>query len=604
MIRAVIYCRCSTEEESQQDALFKQAAESRLSVARQGWLLVDEYIEAKSGTTTAGRDEYNRLYEELQTDKFDIVVIKSQDRLMRNTKDWYLFIDRLVTNGKKLFMYLEDKFYSADDALITGIKAILAEEYSRELSKKINNAHYYRQRDGRKFILPSRTYGLKRNPDGSVELQKEEAEAIRIMFFLCKSMGCTSIGRYLEENGIRDRNGKVFQAETIRRIIRNPIRCGTVIQNKRHFDFQTGRTMQVPKDQWMIHKNAVPAIVPEQEWQEANEAMDRRKRAYSLNEDQPRGKNPGKYRLSGKIRCGECGSPYYRRYRKKQKKTTAVWQCRNYIHNGRNLAKQDCKNSRETEPEEGRGCNNIHLDEERLSAILEKAAGQYSDVAKADVSEITGIIMQILTETLEQDDPAGQVKHLKKEAERYAGQKQRLLEKLLEDVITDEDYKEKRTQIEQKMENINHQLEKLNDAGSTQNIPEQRLEKIQKRLADGAVRQAEIEVMLDYIEEIEVFPSRLVLTCKPEMHGAEKNPRIEIPLDADFQYASRKESENQRILDYMHDNPRITAKMIAEKEGISLSAANARIRRLKRQGRIHYNGKGGHGEWKVRFIEK
>ena len=249
-----------------------------------------------------------------------------------------------------------------------------------------------------------------------------------------------------------------------------------------------------------------------------------------------------------------------------------MWQCRNYIHNGRNLTKQDCKNSRETEPEEGWGCDNIHLDEERLSAILEKAAGQYSDVAKADVSEITGIIMQILTETLEQDDPAGQVKHLKKEAERYAGQKQRLLEKLLEDVITDEDYKEKRSQIEQKIENINHQLEKLNDAGSTQNIPEQRLEKIQKRLADGAVRQAEIEVMLDYIEEIEVFPSRLVLTCKPEMHGAEKNPRIEIPLDADFQYASRKESENQRILDYMHDNPRITAKMIAEKEGISLSA--------------------------------
>ena len=52
MLRAVIYCRCSTEEESQQDALIQQVQESRKSVQQQGWLLVDEYIEAKSGTTT------------------------------------------------------------------------------------------------------------------------------------------------------------------------------------------------------------------------------------------------------------------------------------------------------------------------------------------------------------------------------------------------------------------------------------------------------------------------------------------------------------------------------------------------------------------------
>ena len=102
MLRAVIYCRCSTEEESQQDALIQQVQESRKSVQQQGWLLVDEYIEAKSGTTTAKRKEYNRLFEELQTDKFDIVQIKTQDRLMRNTRDWYLFIDRLVSNGKRL----------------------------------------------------------------------------------------------------------------------------------------------------------------------------------------------------------------------------------------------------------------------------------------------------------------------------------------------------------------------------------------------------------------------------------------------------------------------------------------------------------------------
>ena len=141
MIRTVIYCRCSTEEESQREALKKQVAEAKESVKANGWMLVDEYIESKSGTTAEKRKEYRRLFEDLQTDRFDVVLIKSQDRLMRNTKDWYLFIDRLVTNGKKLYIYMERKFYTTDDALITGIKAILAEEYSKDLSKKINNAH-------------------------------------------------------------------------------------------------------------------------------------------------------------------------------------------------------------------------------------------------------------------------------------------------------------------------------------------------------------------------------------------------------------------------------------------------------------------------------
>ena len=78
----------------------------------------------------------------MQEDKFDVLVCKDQDRLQRNTLDWYLFVDRIVSNDIKLYMYLDRKFFKpAEDALITGIKAIIAEEYSRNLSKKLNNAN-------------------------------------------------------------------------------------------------------------------------------------------------------------------------------------------------------------------------------------------------------------------------------------------------------------------------------------------------------------------------------------------------------------------------------------------------------------------------------
>ena len=45
LLRAVFYCRCSTEEESQVDALNKQILESEACIGEQGWCLVDRYVE-------------------------------------------------------------------------------------------------------------------------------------------------------------------------------------------------------------------------------------------------------------------------------------------------------------------------------------------------------------------------------------------------------------------------------------------------------------------------------------------------------------------------------------------------------------------------------
>ena len=186
--------------------------------------MTDCYVEAKSGTTSKGRTEYNRLYRDLERDKFDIIVIKSQDRLMRNTKDWYLFLDRMQKNQKRLYMYLERKFYTPDDALITGIKAILAEEYSRELSKKINHAHQNRQKEGKSFVFTRNTYGLKKLPDKRIVIDEEQADMIRMIFRLsANGYGTHSSAEILYQKGYRNHEGNAISPGMIRKIIRNPI---------------------------------------------------------------------------------------------------------------------------------------------------------------------------------------------------------------------------------------------------------------------------------------------------------------------------------------------------------------------------------------------
>ena len=86
-LRAVIYCRVSTQEKVQIDALQIQIREARKTVADNKWILIDQYIESESATTAERRREYLRLYSDMSTGKFDIIVIKSEDRLNRNVKD-------------------------------------------------------------------------------------------------------------------------------------------------------------------------------------------------------------------------------------------------------------------------------------------------------------------------------------------------------------------------------------------------------------------------------------------------------------------------------------------------------------------------------------
>lgn len=98
-LRAVFYARVSTEEEKQLNALEKQIQENKDVIRDHGWRLVGEYIdEGKTGTTTKRRNDYKRLLKDMTENKFDIVVCKDQDRLQRNTLDWYLFVDNLEVN--------------------------------------------------------------------------------------------------------------------------------------------------------------------------------------------------------------------------------------------------------------------------------------------------------------------------------------------------------------------------------------------------------------------------------------------------------------------------------------------------------------------------
>lgn len=596
-LRAVTYCRCSTEEESQRDALEKQVKEARDCVNENGWLFVDSYVESRSGTSTKNRTEYNRLYEDLLYDKFDIIVIKSQDRLMRNTKDWYLFVDRLSTSGKKLYIYIERKFYTPDDALITGIKAILAEDYSRELSKKINNAHRNRQKKGGTPILTSNTYGYRKLPDKSVVIIEEEAEIKRRMYELCAAgYGSRTISSFLQNDGIYNRRGKPFCDTDILRIIRNPLNKGTVVMNRRHYDFDSKKIIQVPEEEQFVYENMVPAIVSEELWERANQAITDRVMKKKPAVKHKGGKNPGKYQLSGKLICGLCNNPYYRVMRRRYKDKTSMyeWKCKCYLESGRSPEGNARPKLRQVQLENIKGCDNIHLQEDILYELLEEICTKRY---VADKEKMISRMLDLLKTVLREKDDLPRMETAKKKTEEIRKKMIRLVDKLLEGVLSDDIYRKKQKELEQQLEEAKKQMDLLERKNAGNPMLRSRISEIEDFLKNGSgFEKATVRGMLDEIEEIRIFPSYMEIVFNA---GKLLNNTVRVEYGNKFSYLKKKQEAREIVVEMMKKNPSITAKEIAKELDISLSGANYKIRALKKEGRIRYNGRGGKGRWEV-----
>ena len=510
-LRAVGYNRVSTDELVQIDALQIQIKETHDCIKNNGWIMVDQYIdEGKSGTSTKKRGEYKRLFNDLSTNNFDIVVVKSQDRLMRNTKDWYIFIDALVTNNKKLYIYLENRFYTPDDALITGIRAILSEEFSRDLSKKLNNRHKGRQQSGSNVVLTSSTWGYDK-VNKTVVINEKEAEVVRNIFNLCiQGYGSRSIAKELANQGVTSRTGKQFAEVTVRHIIRNPLFMGTVVMNKTHYDFDSKKTIKNPPEEWIYHENIVPAIVSKATWDQANAIMDKRSTIVKSDKfaERRQGLNIGKYDLSSKIICGMCSSTYWRRYRNTKKGQVVDWSCSEYVKSGRKFKRRDdTRGNNLKKIMNNRGCDNRHIKDEDLMNLLEEISYDIYGNRKEQIIEHA---TKILEGVFGEDNCINKHDKFIEDKNKYLNQKNMLMDKLLDGVISDQDFKRRNMILDEKLKTIEDELIAIEETYNIANNVSLRLQDVQKcfEVQDNS-REIQTLNLIKHIDQIVVYEDYL-----------------------------------------------------------------------------------------------
>ena len=493
-LRCCLYCRCSTEEESQVNALAMQVNISREKARQLGLTVTEEYVESVSGTRTENRTEYTRMMKDMTLNKWDVIVIKCEDRLNRNEMDWFIFQQKLIENHKTLYMWLSNTIYNTDkDRFITGIKAIMNREFSKNLSVKGHAAHKFRQLNHTALNFPSGIYGWTKIDKVTYEIDEEQAKFIRMAVqLLLQGASLHRIAQELNEKGAVGLNGGYMYPCNWKAILRSERLYGTVVSNKYQVDFDTHKKVEMPRDQWIVWDNALPAIIDKETWDRVQEVLD-------MKEEKSHSgwKHTGRYPLSGKLHCGLCGSVMHRQkyYRDIQTTNTSkqytdiIWVC----SNRQRFGVIGHENS----------CSMQLVNEKLLYPDLVETAKEYFGQLFTGKDSIIELSLEIISKVFKVMGNGESPKILREKIDKLKRQKARLLDKLLDETISDESFKQKDSELDDKIASLQAHVDALEQNNSSLIESEKKLKEVKTLLETSDIIDfANAEVVIDLIDNI------------------------------------------------------------------------------------------------------
>lgn len=282
--------------------------------------IAGEYEDAgKSGKSIEGRIQFSQMMEDIKSGKDGIsyVLVFKLSRFGRNAADVLSTLQVMQDFGVNLIC-VEDGIDSSKDAgkLMISVLSAVAEIERENIRIQTMEGRIQKAREGRwnGGVAP---YGY-RLVDGNLEINEEEAEAIRIIFeqYTTTDTGANGISKYLENHGIHKiqrQNGKnpLFDAHFIRLILKNPVYCGKIAYGRRKMEKVHGTRNDyhlVEQDNYLLADGQHEGIVSEDVWQMAQVKLLAQAKKY---EHVNRGQNERTHLLTGIVKCPVCGAGMY-----------------------------------------------------------------------------------------------------------------------------------------------------------------------------------------------------------------------------------------------------------------------------------------------------
>jgi DNA invertase Pin-like site-specific DNA recombinase len=325
-MRAVIYARYSTELQ-RTASIDDQIRVCREQIEREGWTYLHAYHDRAMSGTSHLRPGYQKLLDEAQRGRFDVVVAEALDRLSRDQEHIARLYKRLSFLGIRLVTVSEGPI----SELHVGLSGTMGALYIKQLAEKTRRGLRGRVESGRSGGGNSYGYDVVRTAgaNGEVEfglrsINQQEAEVVRgILRAYAAGESPRSIAKALNRKEIPGPSGGTWGPSTINGnatrgtgILNNQIYIGKLVWNRLKYvkNPESGRRqsrLNKPED-WIVKDLPELRIVPQELWDavKARQAQlaratrpDRKKKDFWKHQ-RPR------HLLSGLMKCGACGANY------------------------------------------------------------------------------------------------------------------------------------------------------------------------------------------------------------------------------------------------------------------------------------------------------
>lgn len=282
-LRAVIYARYSSSVQTEQ-SIEGQLRDCYKIVEEMGFTVVREYIDRALTGKNDERPQFRRMIHDSAFGTFDVVITWKMDRFARNRTDSALYKKILKDNGVRVIYAAETIPEGNEGVILESVLEGLAEYFSLDLAQKSIRGKRESIRKG-KHVGGKILYGYKVDANNYYVIDEPAAAIVRKIFNdYVSGIKATDIAKNLNEAGIKTKAGEDWTRSKI----------GTVLRKRKY----TG----VFKSYDVVSEGNIPAIIDLETFQAAQELLAKNKKAGGRN------KSKYKYMLSGKVKCGKCGS--------------------------------------------------------------------------------------------------------------------------------------------------------------------------------------------------------------------------------------------------------------------------------------------------------
>lgn len=235
--RVAVYARVSTDDPRQTSSYELQKNHYRDVVSRHpGWNLIEIYAdEGISGTSLQHRDAFIKMIKDCKDGKIDLVVTKTVARFARNILDCIGHVRQLAAMQPPVGVFFEtENIYTlnSNSEMLLSFMATMAQEESHNKSEIMNSSIEMRFRRG--IFLTPPLLGYDQDDDGNLVINEEEAETVRLVFFMyLYGYTCVQIADTLTKLGRRTKkNNTSWSPGSILQILQNERHCGDVLARK------------------------------------------------------------------------------------------------------------------------------------------------------------------------------------------------------------------------------------------------------------------------------------------------------------------------------------------------------------------------------------